>query len=202
MSRAKFVLVLTAVVCNLAILLLAWMTLRKPSRPLAPSELISIELGRENVQNGILLREWAKDGGNAPTNIAGSECRIAQCQASNGRWYMYFAVDPSFKRTELMDVLVCVEYFDHAPGEFRLNYDAVDTVKNRSDPYRTAEHRQQCFGSQQWQKAYFIADHARFKNSQNAASDFRLDLRIPELFVRRVTIRHLEDPNLSGGVQK
>jgi hypothetical protein len=198
MRSVKFAIVLTVLAGNLAaLLLLTWIVFRKSSHPHVSPQVIGIELGRHDVQNGILLREWAKDGGNTATNIAGSECRVAQGNAPSGRWYMYFAVDPSFKRTELMDVLMCVEYFDHAPGEFRLNYDAVDTVKNRNDPYRTAEHREQCLGSQQWRKAYFIADRARFKNSQNGASDFRLDLRIPELFVRRVTIRHLEDPNLS-----
>src|SRR4051812_42215618 len=113
MKNAKFIILIAVLVGNLAaILLLVWLFRRHPAPATSP-EMISIQLGPENLQNGIVLREWSKDGGNVATNIARSECRVAQSQPSGARWYMYFAVDPSFKRTELMDLLVTIEYFDH-----------------------------------------------------------------------------------------
>jgi hypothetical protein len=200
MSKTRFIIIVAVLVFNLAaLLLLAWVGFRKQAVA-NRSNVISIELGKSNLEKGIRLREWAKDGATEAVDIGGAECRVVQGRPPGGRAYMYFAIDSSFKQGGLMDVLVTVEYFDHAPGEFRLNYDAVDLAANRRQ-YLSAEERQKCLGSQQWRKAYFIARNARFQNSQNAASDFRLELRIPELYVRRVTIQPLNGQSPRSSTQ-
>ncbi|HTG45228.1 MAG TPA: hypothetical protein VK633_11925, partial [Verrucomicrobiae bacterium] len=149
--------------------------------------------GRINKETGLLLCEVAKDGRTEPAEIGGSECRVAS--RPKGPGYIYFAVDPSIKGAQLMDALVTVEYFDYTPGEFLLNYDAVDLEQNKTSPYLSAGQKEKCFGSQLWRKAYFITRNARFRNSQNGGADFRLELRIPQLYVRRVTIRFLNAPS-------
>jgi hypothetical protein len=198
MSRKRFILITAVLLCNLAALLLvAWVGFRKTSTassltaPTAPSA-ISIQLGRESVSKGIQLIEWAKDGATEAASVGGSECRFVRSPPRE-RAFMYFAIDPSFKESTLMNALVTVEYFDREPGEFRLNYDAVNLPENKSSRYETAGNKQETVGSQQWKKAYFLAHNARFQNSQNGGADFRLEARVPELHVRRVTMELLSD---------
>jgi hypothetical protein len=69
----------------------------------------------------------------------------------------------------------------------------VGSTINKADTYRTAQPAQKCLGSQQWLKAHFVASYARFKNSENGGSDFRLEIRAPELSVRRVAVARLDD---------
>jgi len=193
MSRNKLLLIVTGLLCNLgALLLVAWVGFRKSPVDVTSRTVISIQLGQECVQKGIQLREWAKDGATEATNVAASECRVVRSPPGQ-RSFMYFIIDPQFKLAALMDVLVTVEYFDDGPGEFRLNYDAVVLPENKRSGYETAADRQKCLGSQRWQKAHFIAHDAQFKNSQNGGADFRLEVRMPVLYVRRVTVERLSE---------
>ena len=198
MNQRKFILIAAGLFCNLAaLLLLAWVGFRKtspdplPASPDPSPPAISIQLGRELVPKGIQLVEW-KDGITEAANIGGSECRFVTSPPRE-RAFMYFAIDPSFKRNTLMDALVTVEYFDREPGDFRLNYDAVNLPENKSSRYEAAGNKQECLGAQQWKKAYFLAHNARFQNSQNGGADFRLEVRLPQLYVRQVTIELLTE---------
>ena len=192
MSRMKFLIIVVALLCNFAALLaLAWIAFRKP-HAITPPNTINIQLGRNPSANGIQLIEWSKDGATEAANIGRSECRFVQSPPGK-RSFMYFAIDASFKRASLMDALVTVEYFDDAPGEFRLNYDGLLLPDNKPSQYETAGNKQVCLGTKQWQKAYFLAHDARFQNSQNGGADFRLEARVPELYVRRVTVEQLSE---------
>ena len=189
MSRTRFAVLIGVLLFNFAVLaaltLAIVMKQRRPDR-----DAISIQLGSVNSENGIRLNEAPKDASAEAAHIGGSDCRVAR-RTKPSPCYMYFSIDPSFKKSETMDVLVSVEYFDQMPGEFRLNYDGMELPTNKLSPYESAEDKGRCLGSQQWRKAHFLAVNARFQGSQHGA-DFRIDLnRMPELHIRRVAIQHL-----------
>ena len=185
-TKTKVGIVLALLLCNAV----AWLIVARVAfTKYAGRTIASIQLGRENKQNGIRWCEVLKDGRTEATEIGGSECRVAR--RPKGPGYIYFTVDSFLKQGKLMDTLVTVDYFDFAPGEFALNYDAVDVDQNKASPYLMASQKEKCTGSQQWRRAYFIARNARFKNSQNGGADFRIELRVPELYVRRVTVQRL-----------
>jgi hypothetical protein len=194
MSGKKFAILIGALLLNLIVLaalaLAIVMKLQRTPAPSIPQE-ISIQLGTANSENGIRLNEAPKDASAEVANIGGVDCRVVR-RTKPSPAYMYFSIDPSFKKPALVDALVTVEYFDQVRGEFRLNYDALDIPSDKPSPYKSAEDKVLCLGSQQWKKAHFLAVNARFQGSQHDGSDFRIDLyRMPELYVRRVTIQHL-----------
>jgi hypothetical protein len=195
MNGKKIAILIGALVLNFIVLaalaLAIVMKLQRHPGPSAPQE-ISIQLGTANTENGIRLNEVPKDASAEVANIGGADCRVAK-RTKPKPAYMYFSIDPSFKKSALMDALVTVEYFDQVQGEFRLNYDGID-AGNKPSIYKSAEDKQMCLGSQQWKKAHFLAVNARFQGSQHDGSDFRIDLyRMPELYIRRVSIQHLSE---------
>jgi hypothetical protein len=191
MNKTRLRLLITLLVGNVAVLsLLAWFALR--ARPADATATFSVQFADQDVPNGLRRCEVSTDGSTEPGEMGGHKCRVA-LRRSNTPGYIYFAFDPALRSSQIRDAVVTVEYFDYAPGEFRLNYDAVDLTQNRPSPYRSAEEREKCVGSQQWRKARFLARSPRFQHSQNGGADFRIELRIPELYVRRVTVQLLNE---------
>ena len=97
--------------------------------------------------------------------------------------YLYFQVDDRFlsQETDGRDVTIEVEYLDSSTGTFRISYDG--TTQN----YEVSEIAQ-LTGSGQWRTHRFEISNARFGNSQNGASDFRIEKVGGNLMVRRVRV--------------
>jgi hypothetical protein len=191
MTKTRLGMLIMLLVANVAVLsLLAWFALRARSGDATAA--LSVQLAGQDVPNGLRRCEVTQDGSTEPAEMDGFKCRVA-LRRSNTPGYMYFAFDPALRSSQIRDAVVTVEYFDYAPGEFRLNYDGVDLTQNRPSRYMSAEEREKCVGSQQWRKARFLARNPRFQHSQNGGADFRIELRIPELYVRRVTVQWLNE---------
>ena len=165
-----------------------------PIQPISPGEgrTVSIELGEINRESGVVLR-FHGDGKPVPVSIDGVECRLVESKPDKN-YYFYFAVDPDFKRDDRMDVAIVVEYLDKGEGHFILQYDASSTNRSLATVYLTLNEAERLTDSGKWKKGYFLARRATFRNSQNGQSDFRLELRTPELFVRRVSVIRLDLP--------
>jgi len=165
-----------------------------------PPQVVSVELGKVDQEYGLQLR-LNNDGEAEPAIMDGSECRVVRRQRGMNV-YFYFAVGAAFKWAESMDVAIAVEYFDSAPGYFILQYDASNTNNDRTWIYANATENERPTGNGGWKKAYFIAKGASFRNSQNAQSDFRVEVHAQELYVRQVSvIRLAPDEATSRGKQ-
>lgn len=163
-----------------------------PARPPAVLQSVSIELGRDNKESGLVLRS-NNDGVTQHAITEGLECRYIERPPGKSA-YFYFAIDPSFKWAEVMDVVVAVDYFDSKQGYFLLQYDGSESGSSLANAYVTINEAEAFGGTGQWKKRYFLAKNARFRNAQNALSDFRLELHGPELFVHRVSLIRLDVP--------
>jgi hypothetical protein len=160
--------------------------------PSSSLQAVSIKLGNENQEQGLTLR-LNNDGITQPAVIDGAECRLVQ-RVPGMNVYFYFAIDPAFKWAEVMDVAIAVEYYDNDRGYFLLQYDASNTNTGLSSAYVTVSETEPLTGSGTWKKGFFLARKARFRNAQNAQSDFRLEVHAPQLFVRRVAVIRLDVP--------
>src|SRR5215211_7050042 len=111
MSRIRFAILIGVLVCNFAALaLLVLVSVWKMRSPAPIPGAISIELGSENLENGIFLDNSPKDASAEAAHIGGLDCRVSRRPGAGGPCYMYFSIEPSFKRPELTDVLVTVDY--------------------------------------------------------------------------------------------
>ena len=161
-------------------------------QPPAVRQTVSIELGGNNKENGLGLRA-NNDGVTLHATMEGVECRYIE-RAPGKSAYFYFAIDPAFKWADTMDVVVAVEYFDSKQGYFLLQYDGSESDSSLAAAYVTVNEAEVFTGTGRWKERYFLAKDARFRNAQNARSDFRLELHGPELFVHRVSVIRLDVP--------
>ena len=132
------------------------------------------------------------DGVTMATNVQGVACRALRPDEGGGpKRYMYFAIDPTFKRQGPANVRVDVEYLDGFEGHLGvmgLEFDSSEFGDFPNASYRPQLPNVPLRGSQKWMKGTFRIRGAGFRNSQNAGSDFRLWASPPELLVRRVTV--------------
>jgi tetratricopeptide (TPR) repeat protein len=84
-----------------------------------------------------------------------------------------------------MDALVEVEYWDDDSGSFGIQYDAFGNA------YQHCPERALLGGLHQWKQAKFHLSNARFANSQNGRSDFRIAVQGEGLHVRRLSWKRL-----------
>jgi hypothetical protein len=145
---------------------------------------VSIVLGGQNHGNGLRLLE-CDDGMTAPVVAQGSAAiKLAAPQSR----YMYFAADDSFKWSDSMHVKLVVEYFDTGEGSLGVEFDGSDPGAPFKGAYTWGGKSVAMTGVKQWKTAEFDLTGARFLNSENSQADFRLDIRDPDLCVRRVTL--------------
>jgi len=132
------------------------------------------------------------DGVTMATNVQGVACRALRPDEGGGpKRYMYFTIDPTFKRQGAVNVRVDVEYLDGFEG--RLGVMGLEFDSSEFGDFPNASYKPQLpnvplRGSKKWMKGTFRIRGAGFRNSQNAGSDFRLWASPPEMLVRRVTV--------------
>ncbi len=144
------------------------------------------------------------DGVTIETNVQGVACRaLKPVEGEAPKRYMYFAIDPSFKRQGAVNVRVDVDYFDGFEGHLGvmgLEFDSSEFGDFPNASYRPQLPNVPLRGSKKWMKGTFRIRGAGFRNTQNAGSDFRLWASPPAMLVRRVTVTL--DPPKEGAEKK
>ncbi|HWD18126.1 MAG TPA: DUF5010 domain-containing protein [Verrucomicrobiae bacterium] len=125
------------------------------------------------------------DGETTSAAVLGSTA--IKAAGARGR-YIYFAVDDSFKWSDAMSARLEVEYFDGGRGEFTVEFDGSDPHAPFAGAYTGAGKSVALRGEPAWKTASFDLRGARFWNSENRASDFRLVVLAAELYVRQVRL--------------
>jgi hypothetical protein len=115
--------------------------------------------------------------------------------------YVYFRISPSFKAQGLTNVTVTLEYFDAHSGSFDIEYDGrrgdtpdrsekgeVGLVAYMHGEYTLSKERVNLQLSKSWERATFVLEDVRFKNSQNGNADFRLRVLADEILLRKLIV--------------
>jgi hypothetical protein len=177
-----------------------------PPPDFSKTNTVSIRLGQEGPEDG--LRHLAKeaDGRTTIETLDGVPCRYLNRKASNKSFgYIYFVIDPTFKRNERMPARIEVEYYLSSPGHLRLQYDAMEGERHRA--YKSVIATNADFvtwgpgiqytrirGTNAWQTATFHLPDGAFLNSQNGGAAFRLEVTPADLSARRVSVTREEVP--------
>jgi hypothetical protein len=164
------------------------------SEDYSASNVVSVLLGRTELDGGIThLPDWP-DGWTRVDNMDGVPCRYMNHRAHNlaGGAYLYFAVHPTLKNGGIKAARIEVEYFVRKPIRLKLQYDGIEEGQPR--PYKPAPEIFNVVASNDWQTAVFHLTEPAFMNSQNGQADFRLDASPPEIYVRRVTMVRENEP--------
>jgi len=157
-----------------------------PKGSFSDAKSVSIGLGTTNRENG--LRQLENDDGvTVPTTRGGCPARALDPSTAHAR-YVYFAVDDSFKASEVTAYALEVEHFDAAPGRLTVEFDGSDESAPRSGAYTRAIETIRLDGSRIWRTGRFRLLGARFNNSQNRGADFRLVVEAPEFAVGQVKL--------------
>jgi hypothetical protein len=170
----------------------------RPPGPYSNFKRVQMDLAATNHTQGLVQVE-TPDGATEPAEIGGSPCRASKETIYAGR-YIYFRVDDSFKWADRMLVDVVVEYFDHPTGSFTLEFDGSDTSAPFQGAYTPTRRYITLRGTKQWRTATFRLTDARFLNSQNGATDFRLAILADTFHVRHVEVIRRGLPAEAGAV--
>jgi hypothetical protein len=152
------------------------------------SDSVSIRLGQRESGNGITHLDKVPDGQTAIVTIDGSRGRYLKLIGNRTTLYFYFSIDPRFKQRDVSAVRIDVEYFDPSGGVLGVHYDPQVRSARLDPAYKEANWPVVLSGSQRWRTATFRIRDAGFKNSQNAAADFRIWAKTQEIYIRRVTV--------------
>ncbi len=166
----------------------------------ATSNSVSIRLGQERPEDGLWHLHQVSDGRTTIVGLDGVRCRYLNLTRENRtHGYLYFAIDPTFKRDGLPAACIEVEYFAQQPAYFRLQYDAIEGARHQ--PFKAGvssggdivtwgpgNQTTRIWASNVWQTAAFHVRDGAFLNSQNDGADFRFEVTPAELHVRRVTV--------------
>jgi hypothetical protein len=148
---------------------------------------VTILLGEVEKEYGTGLQHiyHERDGLTTPAMINGVPCRHLK-RERGGLGYLYFIVDPAFKRGGHKSVSIEIEYLAPRKGTLGVQYDASQA--NPPKPYMSVEQVEYLSGAKEWKTALFYIRNASFANAQNGGADFRFVVSPPELYVRRVTV--------------
>jgi len=162
---------------------------RSNAKDFSKSNSVSAVLGDPAKENGNGLQHiyFEEDGRTTPAKVGDVHCRSLKLEGTN-YGYFYFMIDPSFKRRNVKNVRIEVEYLDEKPGVLGLQFDATGSKKINEPAYTEVDRQVHLTGSRIWQTATFQVHGATFKNRQNSRSDFRFCANPPELYVRHVTV--------------
>jgi hypothetical protein len=146
----------------------------------------SVEIAFSPAQHDAGLRLIENDDGETtPAAILGSAAIKLTGTKSH---FIYFGVDDSFKHSDSMNAWLVVEYFDGGPGVLSVDFDGSDRDAPFDGAYSRPAANVKLVGDRYWKTAAFDLRGARFWNSENRASDFRLVVQAPGFYVRRVKL--------------
>ncbi len=166
---------------------------KKPDHPAAdfskaPS--ISISLGKKNIESG-LCQIHPKEGDNAsPHKTVGQDCLLLQPDGDDA--YIYFKIDPAFKKDLAMNLKVTVEYYDIERSQFWIEYDGWDAHDDKAGAHTKSVEQMRLTGNPTvWLKATFTLPKARLRNRQENGADFCIRVDRAHLFVHAVTVERV-----------
>ena len=145
---------------------------------------VEIAFGQTSPSAGLTL--ISNDDGETTPVIAQGFPAIKLADAKSH--FIYFGVDDSFKWANAMNARLVLEYFDAAPGALTVDFDGSDQNAPFDGAYSQPGKTVKLVGDRYWKTAFFDLRGARFWNSENRASDFRLVVEAPEFYVRRVNL--------------
>lgn len=156
------------------------------------SNAVTLLLAEETEEHGLKHSFREKDGLTTIVKVDETPCRFLNMKDTRQEAYLYFTIDPAFKKGDVRNVKIEVEYFDvvfdDSPASFAIHYDSTGVSRSSNPAYKSANRTVRLNGSNKWQVATFQIRDAAFINSQNGRSDFRISVRPPEIYVRRVTV--------------
>jgi hypothetical protein len=164
------------------------------SHDFSTSNVIDVVLGRTELDGGITHLPDPSDGWTRADEVEGVPCRYMNHRAANlaGGAYLYFAVHPSFKSAPIKTGRIEFEYLVRNPVRLKVQYDGMEEGRHRS--HKPANEILNVAEVGSWQTATFHVSEPAFMNSQAGGADFRLDVNPPEIYVRRVTMKRVDEP--------
>lgn len=171
-----------------------------PAPDFSTSNSVSIRLGEEEAGQGLILIDSERDAVTTIESFDGVTARVVRLDGTHSERYCYFRIDPSFKQDNLRQARIDVEYLAPERGTLSVHYDALARPDGRSAAYKSVARIVSLAGTNAWQTATFLTrNDAAFSNRQNGGSDFRLVVRAPSLWVRRVTVTREPVAELTWG---
>jgi len=152
-----------------------WGTFNMDPIPLVDNGLI-VDFGEENYERLISQTQKDADGAIETVEAGGKKC----AKLINGYLYMD-ADDAVINNGNHKHLLLSIEYYDGGEGQFRLQYDAVD------EPYKSTEWFP-VGNTETWKTKIIEITDAKFANSENGGSDFRVHSDGSDLIVNQIRI--------------
>ena len=149
-----------------------------------------MRLAKANWTDGLRQVDPERGRATKAAKVGGFECRCLKTPEKE-EGFLYFIIDPTFKATNAQEVKVVVQYFDATEGSFTMDYDG------QAGKHTQAESIVHLRASAQWETAEFILRNTRFDNLQDNNADFRLRIKVPEFFVRRVEVLRDTTPTIT-----
>ncbi len=158
------------------------------------SNSVTIVLGQDEQGHGLKHVLYEKDGATTIESVRGVMARALDLPENATSMNCYFQIDPTFKQNDLRQVRFEVEYLAPQPGTIALQYDGEGAAD--AGRYHNAGGPLRLMNSGTWQTVTFqTAGDAVFSNRQSGRADFRLRVKTPVLYVRRVTVTREPPPD-------
>ncbi|MDD5523383.1 MAG: DUF5010 domain-containing protein [Kiritimatiellae bacterium] len=157
-----------------------------PDGPFTSVRSVEMNLNTTNGEHGVRLVD-VSDGRARADVLDGVACLLSVTNKTAGR-YLYFRIDDSFKRDEIMTADVEVDYHDGGNGQFRLEFDGSDTNAPFAGAYTGGPLTVVLQGSNIWKTATFRLIGARFTNGENGGADFRIVVQADPFRLKKVSV--------------
>ena len=144
------------------------------AQPIADT--VSVELGNQNIENGISLIE------NPASYLVGTEtrasygtrdgvgCKVIGGTPNSSDSYAYFKLSDEARRAISGNIYLMLDFYDYAPVKFWIEYNGKDGAYTKSEIYTSQ-------GSSNWVQTVLALNGADFKGGQHYGSDFRLVIK-------------------------
>src|SRR5687768_4051264 len=140
---------------------------------------------------GVTHSFWERDGLTAVGELKERPCRILSLEDPTFRdGYLYFSLDPSFKKRKFSKAIIDMDYCDIERGILQLQYDA-STPENEALTiiYSKLPRTVRLTGDKEWKKVTFEIPNPTFRNKQNGRSDFRFLVSPPKIAIGAISVR-------------
>ena len=151
---------------------------------------VSITLGSTNLEAGLKLISGGDSRTEAVT-MGNQECHQL---ATRSESYIYFAIDPVFKRGHGTNVMVQVEFFSSLRGSYDIQFDSWSEDRPDRGIFQDTTTGVSFDPSPTWNTAVLEIKNGRFENRQGNGADFRLRVLCREFYVRRVVMTGMGQP--------
>ncbi|MBS3792673.1 glycoside hydrolase family 99-like domain-containing protein, partial [Candidatus Bipolaricaulota bacterium] len=158
-----------------------------PGERLMKAERASIDFSSGNIKGtGIKYIECA-DGKNKVVEEDSSYCLKPSETEFPGK-YMYFQVDPLFKRTKSSsEYKLKIEYYDSVQSKFRVQFDSQNFSGPHNGAYKSTDIINP-LGTLTWRVVTINLENVNLEGRQNCDADFRIHAIDEELCIKSIAI--------------